>query len=302
MDLLRHLNFFVTVAEERHFGRAATRLGMAQPPLSQGVRRLEASLEVVLFDRGRGGVALTSAGRDLLPRARALLEDATGIRRAAQRHARAGRTRRLGVVPELGARLVAALATELGAVTEDRVAVSTGTTVRLLDDLAAGALDLAAIVHPAPLEGLAGGPVVALPTDVLLPATHRAARHGASVPLRQLSDLEFVTGPRSAGPAAHDLLLDTLDTRGCTSAPADAENLTAALAQVATGRAFALTADPDLAARGVARHPVAGEPVPLRVQVAHRGLADTDPALLAATEVLRAAAGTPLRAAAGARS
>jgi hypothetical protein len=63
------------------------------------------------------------------------------------------------------------------------------------------------------------------------------------------------------------------------------------LAQVATGRAFALTADPDLAAHGVARHPIAGEPVPLRVQVVHRGRADTDPALLAATEVLRAAAG-----------
>ena len=74
MDLLRHLEFFVAIAEEEHFGHAAARLGIAQPPLSQGLQRLERALGVVLVDRSSRGARLNAVGRDLLPRARALLE------------------------------------------------------------------------------------------------------------------------------------------------------------------------------------------------------------------------------------
>ncbi|KAB2381315.1 LysR family transcriptional regulator [Actinomadura montaniterrae] len=79
MDL-RSLRYFVTVVEERHFGRAAARLHMTQPPLSRAIRRLETDLGAVLLDRSPAGVALTAAGTALYDEARLLLEQADHLR------------------------------------------------------------------------------------------------------------------------------------------------------------------------------------------------------------------------------
>ncbi|WP_428834039.1 LysR family transcriptional regulator [Microbispora maris] len=79
MDL-RSLRYFVAVAEERHFGRAAARLHMTQPPLSRAVRQLEADLGALLLRRSPTGVTLTAAGAALYDEARALLEQAERVR------------------------------------------------------------------------------------------------------------------------------------------------------------------------------------------------------------------------------
>ncbi|MCW0212954.1 MAG: LysR family transcriptional regulator [Pseudonocardia sp.] len=287
MDLLRHLTFFVTIAEERHFGHAARRLQIAQPPLSQGVRRLETRLGVRLFDRGPGGVSLTTAGRDLLPRARALLEDAEKLDRAARRQAEAAQVLRVGVVADLGPRVAARLAARAGQVAGRRAVLAGSATVTLVDAVSAGTLDVAVVAHPTVLGSARAGPVVALPTAVLLPAGHPAAGDGEPVALRTLRDLELATSPRRYAPAAHDLLLDTLETRGCPVRTAEAGDPAAALAAVATGVAFTLTPDPDLGTDGVARRPAAGAPIPFRVRIVHRG--DTEAAVVdELAEVLRA--------------
>ncbi|KPI20495.1 transcriptional regulator, LysR family [Actinobacteria bacterium OK074] len=77
---LRTLRYFVAVAEELHFGRAAARLHMSQPPLSRAIRRLEAEAGAVLFERSSAGVVLTAVGAVLLDEARALLEQADRLR------------------------------------------------------------------------------------------------------------------------------------------------------------------------------------------------------------------------------
>jgi DNA-binding transcriptional LysR family regulator len=265
VDLLRHLEFFVTIAEEEHFGHAAARLGIAQPPLSQGLQRLERSLGVVLVDRSSRGARLNVAGRDLLPRARALLEGAEDLRRAARVHGTA--TVRIGAVPQLPTRSVAALVTAC----EGEPQVVTAPSTELLDALSAGRLDLAVVVHPALLGTLHSGPVHRLATALLLPADHPAATAPGPVVLRSLRGLAVATAPRAHGPAAHDLLLDTLEQRGLVTTAVSAPDDRAALLLAATGRAFAITADPDLRAPGVVRRPVAGEALPLRLRVAWRG-------------------------------
>ncbi|MGW4352192.1 LysR family transcriptional regulator [Nocardia sp. NPDC004582] len=109
---MRQLRYFVTVAEELHFGRAAERLHIAQPAVSQQVRRLERELRVQLLDRSPRRVLLTEAGQRFLPAARAVLAAADQARASVAELA-GGRAEvfRLGTVTGLAERLDAVLDT-----------------------------------------------------------------------------------------------------------------------------------------------------------------------------------------------
>lgn len=263
MDLLRHLRFFVAIAEERQFGHAARRIGISQPPLSRGLQRLESELGVRLFDRGPHGVDLTDAGVALLPHAHRLLRAEQRMREAAETTSAGRSGLRLGVDPSLPPSLSARLAAAGSAALDGGVTLHTAPTTALVDAVAAGRLDAGVVVHPTVLGTLAGADVVRLPTALLVPERPEPQQEPS---LRAVVQVPLAVPPRDHHPAAHDLLVDTLDEHGVAAGTAVVPDDRAALALVATGQACLLTADPTLDAPGVRRVPV-GDVLPLRLRV-----------------------------------
>jgi DNA-binding transcriptional LysR family regulator len=181
MDLLRHLRYFLVVAEELHFGRAAERLHMAQPPLSQQIRRLEAEVGAELFVRTTRRVDLTAAGAAYVERARAILASVDAAAAEARRIA-AGSEGRL-VIGCVGSVTYSLLPELSGRLAEELPGVDFSFRGEMLASeqvhaLRAGTIDLAFLRPPVADPTLA---VTSLRHDRLVlavPAGHRfAARH-----------------------------------------------------------------------------------------------------------------------------
>ncbi|WP_206796437.1 LysR substrate-binding domain-containing protein [Amycolatopsis sp. MtRt-6] len=209
MDHLRSLRYFLVVADELHFGRAADRLGIAQPPLSQRVKRLEAELGAKLFERGRR-VTLTEAGEVLRAEARDLLarwDRMTALVAKAERGEMD--SLRAGVPPDLPGRVLAAILTkfadECPAVRLDLQELTTAEQARLLAD---GSLEAGLLQLPVDAVGLELGPVVDTPLGVLLPRDSPLARR-TGLALADLAGEGLVHAPRAAAPGSYDALLRT---------------------------------------------------------------------------------------------
>ncbi|MDO3645733.1 LysR family transcriptional regulator [Nocardia mangyaensis] len=273
MDLLRHLRFFVSVADEGHFGKAAAALQMTQPPLSQGLRRLEQHLEVELIHRTSQGAMLTEAGRQLLPRARLLVDDADRLLAESRRIAQLSGSVRFAATTALPDRLVAACVTALR-VDGAEVSTTLRPTVDLVAEVRAGVCDVAVIEHPALVDGVEAGPVVKLPRWLVVPGRHRTTTaERPTFPM--LAGLRFAHPPRSANPPAFDSVRDLLRERGLDAEPLAAADDRAVLAAVAAGSSFGLTATPPTPTPGVAWLTLAPQSVALRVRVVRRADAQT---------------------------
>ncbi|MFE7800553.1 LysR family transcriptional regulator [Nocardia sp. NPDC057440] len=208
MDPLRQLRYFIAVAEELHFGRAAERLGIAQPPLSQRIRKLEADLGARLFDRDSRRVALTEAGQILLAESRDLLarwERTTAL--VGKAHRGEIDALRVGVPPELAGRVLAAVLTafESRDIRVDLQELSTAEQLRLLADRQ---LDAGLLQHPVDMIGLETGPAVDTPLGVVLPRDSPLAVR-SSLTLADLAGYGLVIFPRAAAPGLYDATLRT---------------------------------------------------------------------------------------------
>lgn len=203
---LPQLHAFVVLAEELHFGRAAARLGIAQPPLSQQIRRLEDKVGAPLFVRPPGPVALTPAGRELLPAARQALATLTdGL--AAARAAAGGRTGnlRLGFAASLALTLLPGLLrTYVDHYPHVRLDIREMTTAPQLTALREGSLDIGLLREPPSTDpDLSFRTVLTEPFVAVLPRAHPLAARRTVDPA-QLAEHPFVLLPREAGPGLHD--------------------------------------------------------------------------------------------------
>jgi DNA-binding transcriptional LysR family regulator len=264
LDLVRLSEYFLAVADEGHFGRGAESLAISQPPLSQGIQRLERLVGHPLFVRGPRGAELTEEGHALLPRARELVAAARRMLEPPTRPS--GAVFRLAVVPQLPPEIASGLVDVL----RDQgwqVRVSILSTASAARGLAERALDAGVLIHPCVLPRVSAGPVVRIRRDVLVPSGHPAGL-APSVALRDLAGLPLVLEPRAHGPASHDLAADLAAVDGVPLALATAADDRAALLAVAGGGVMALSADPGTRGRGVVRVRLDGDPLPLRLRVA----------------------------------
>ena len=214
---LRHLRYFLAVAEELHFGRAAARVRIAQPPLSQQVRQLEQELGVALFNRTKRRVELTPAGRAFLDHARAILAETERAKRVAQRAGR-GEIGRLAIGYASSAdldilpRVLRIWRERFPDVELELHALLTGAQV---DALRRGRIQVGFVRLPTEETNLVVESIQRELLVVALPEGHRLARR-AQVRLAELADDTMILFPRHTAPEYYDVFIGACRGAGFT--------------------------------------------------------------------------------------
>lgn len=220
---LRHLRYFVAVAEELHFRRAAERLHIAQPAVSEQVRKLEAELGVMLFNRTQRSVSLTAAGSALLVEARRVLRQAEVAEQAA-RNARSQQLGRLrvGYLPDAMPRYIPqSLARMTVAAPGIEIVLESGPPLRLADDVRQERLDAAVICLPAPLGDLRFTSLGHEEAVCAVPEGHRFASQPGVRPA-EIAEAPIVMLPRAHNPAFYDGVISAWRAAGVAAAPVEA--------------------------------------------------------------------------------
>jgi DNA-binding transcriptional LysR family regulator len=240
---LRHLRYFVAVAEELHFRRAAERLYVAQPAISEQIRKLEAELGVQLFVRSRRGVSLTLAGAALLDEARRVLRQADlACEVAREAHHRMVGQMRVGFLPDALPPIVPRLLGRFAqAAPGIRVTLEGGATRRLLEDVREQRLDLAIVCLPAPVSGLRVVPIADEGFVAAVPEGHCCADE-REIDLAGLQHTRLVQLARATNPAFYDGVLAACSVAGISPALVEvaAPTLEQVLLTVAAGVGIAL--------------------------------------------------------------
>ncbi len=281
---MRHLRCLVAVAEELHFGRAAERLHLSQPPVSLAIKELEAELGVVLFERSSRRIALTCAGEEALADARAVLARTELLKRRAHEEAE-GRSGSLAI-GFISLAAYSFLPPTLRRFTDDfpraRLALNESTSDQMLADLQDGSLDVGFLfASPGMPPALAYRPVLRDALILALPETHPLA-HLRQVPLERLANERFLGFERHYGPMIFDAMVATCMRHGFSPQlfPARQMHTIVSLVSGGIGVAMVPASVKALHREGVVYRPIRGERTLVETGVAWRR-ADESPLLQA---------------------
>ncbi|UCD68370.1 MAG: LysR family transcriptional regulator [Betaproteobacteria bacterium] len=213
---LRHLRYFVAVATELHFGRAAEKLHISQPPLSMQIRALEDELGVILLRRTRRHVSLTCAGRAFLQDAKQILERTDQAILTARR---AGR----GEIGELAVGFISVADYNLLPLVlrEFRrqypmvtLSLKESTTDAQISDLTEGRIDVGFLLPPVTQPGIESVPILREPLIAALPEHHPLARKKGAIALGALAKAPFIITPRHMAPGLYDDIVSFCHSAG----------------------------------------------------------------------------------------
>jgi DNA-binding transcriptional LysR family regulator len=213
--LFRHLWSFLAVAEEQHFGRAAKRLGISQPPLTQQIQTLERSLGVRLFDRSRRGATLTQEGHIILPAVQRFVEQMARLETLI-RAAKEGRTRFITIGAVTSAlylvvpRILETLRTELPEVDVTFTEIHTSEAIAMLES---NSVDIAFSRLAMPVGTIRVVPVAKDHLVVALPKGHALQSHG-TISIHQLADEPWVQVRRQLSSAFFDAIIAACSEEG----------------------------------------------------------------------------------------
>ncbi|NUR05722.1 MAG: LysR family transcriptional regulator [Nocardioidaceae bacterium] len=304
---LRHLRYFVAVADELSFTRAAQRLGIAQPPLSQQIARLERELGVQLLERSSRSVGLTQAGRALLDEARTLLARSEETRRIVSRVSagESGALRVASVASGFSGPLVESLRVFRTTYPDVLPLVYEMEATPQLEALEHRTVDIAFLRSPGPYSGLDMWPLADETLVAAVPERHPALTSSPTtpLPLSALASERFVLFPRASAPDAFDTIVGACRTAGFTpDVVYEAPNDHVLVSLVAAGLGVSLVphSTSNLNVPGAHYRPVTPACQAATLAVALPRVSPAEPALHL-LEIARRLAGRPIFTAAGYR-
>ncbi|HTI67521.1 MAG TPA: LysR family transcriptional regulator [Caulobacteraceae bacterium] len=275
MDL-RQLRYFVTVADERHFTRAAARLGISQPPLTQQIQALELEMGLKLFVRSTRRVELTEPGRVFATEARAILARLPQAVALAQRTERglAGKVR-VGFTESASFNplVIDSLRAFRAAFPEIELEIEENVSTRMAAALEAGELDAAFLRPPLQSKGVVVlDPIGSEALVAALPRDHRLARR-RSLSLPDLADERFILYRRMVGPGLADQVMEACEAAGFSPVVAqETPQLSSTIALVAAGLGVSIVPEgmAQVRPQAVAYVPITGLALRARLALARR--------------------------------